>query len=83
MISPIWLVLWTFFTSLLGLCVSGCRNVQIRFYVCLAAPLLVAAVVATLLNRTRLSRFFWHPPLVFMALWALASSLIGLYLVAP
>ena len=45
--------------------------------------LVVAVVVATILNRTRLSRFFWHPPLVFLAFWVLASALIGLYVVAP
>jgi hypothetical protein len=43
----------------------------------------VAGLTAVILNRTRLSRFFWYPPLVFLALWVLASSLIGLYLVAP
>lgn len=45
--------------------------------------LVVAFLVAMILNRTRLSRFFWYPPLVFMGLWVLASSLIGLYVLAP
>ena len=45
--------------------------------------LIAATVVAKMLNRTRLSRFFWHPPLAFLAMWLLLSALIGLWLVAP
>ena len=43
----------------------------------------LALVAAQLLNRLRLSRFFWHPPLAFLAMWALISALIALCLIAP
>jgi hypothetical protein len=39
--------------------------------------------VAKLLNATGLSRFFWHPGLVFVASWVLITSLIGLFLIPP
>jgi len=45
---------------------------------------LIAAWVATkILNRTRLARFFWQPPLAFLAIWALFGAVIGLFLLAP
>jgi len=52
-------------------------------------PLLIAGllgVVATtltvvLLNRYRLSRLFYYPPLVFLALAVLYTGLIGTFLV--
>ena len=45
---------------------------------------LVGTVVITqVLNWTGLSRLFWHPPLAFVAMWVLASSLVGLVLIAP
>ena len=44
---------------------------------------LAAVFVATLLNRTGLSRFFWHPPLAFLSLAVLMSSLVALFLVYP
>jgi hypothetical protein len=48
-------------------------------------PLLIASVLgvvaawltALLLNRFRLSRFFWYPPLVFLALAIVYSGVIG------
>jgi hypothetical protein len=48
-------------------------------------PLLVAAlfgviaaiVTANLLNRYRLSRYFFYPPLVFLALMVIYTLLIG------
>jgi hypothetical protein len=52
------------------------------FLVCLLG-LLCAAATTEVLNRTGFSRLFWHPPLAFVALWVLASSLIGLALIAP
>ena len=52
-------------------------------FVAIAAGLLCAMVVTQLLNRTGLSRFFWHPPLANAALWLLASALIGLFIIAP
>ena len=52
-------------------------------------PLLLAAILgtvaavlsATLLNRYRLSRFFYFPPLVFLALAAIYTSLIGTFVI--
>ncbi len=52
-------------------------------------PLLIAAFVgvtaavltAYLLNRFRLSRFFFYPPLVFLALAAIYTCIIGTYVI--
>ena len=52
-------------------------------FVAIAAGLLCAIVLARLLNRTGLSRLFWHPPLAFAALWLLATALVGLILISP
>jgi hypothetical protein len=42
----------------------------------------VAAVVtAILLNRYRLSRFFFYPPLVFLALAVIYTGVIGTFIV--
>ena len=52
------------------------------FLVCLLG--FACAVIATrVLNWTGLSDLFWHPPLAFFSLWLLASSVIGLVLIAP
>ena len=51
--------------------------------VAIVVGLLCAMVVTQLLNRTGLSRFFWHPPLANAALWLLATALIGLFIIAP
>jgi len=40
-----------------------------------------AALTALLLNRYRLSRFFWYPPLVFLALAVVYSGLIGTFVI--
>ena len=45
--------------------------------------LLAAWGVARILNRTRLARFFWKPPLAYLAIWALLSAIIGLTVLAP
>jgi hypothetical protein len=45
--------------------------------------LVAAWVAAKILNRTRLSRFFWNPPLAFLAMWALMSAIIALFVLAP
>jgi len=42
-----------------------------------------AWIVARILNRTGLSRFFWHPPLAMLGIAALMSALIGLFVLAP
>ena len=51
--------------------------------VAILAGLLCAFGSAWLLNRTGLSRFFWHPPLAFAALWLLSAALVGLIFIAP
>ena len=43
--------------------------------------LLAAVVTAHLLNRYRLSRFFFYPPLVFLALIVIYTVLIGTFIV--
>jgi len=40
-----------------------------------------AAVTAQLLNRYRLSRYFFYPPLVFVALAVIYTGLIGTFLI--
>ena len=52
-------------------------------FVMIVGGLLCATACAKLLNRSGLSRFFWHPPLAFAALWLLATALIGLLIIAP
>ena len=42
---------------------------------------LVAALTAMLLNRYRLSRFFFYPPLVFVALAVIYTWLIGTFFI--
>ncbi|MHC4957645.1 MAG: DUF1656 domain-containing protein [Planctomycetota bacterium] len=42
-----------------------------------------AWILTRILNRYGLSRFFWHPPLAMLALAALLSALIGLFVLAP
>ena len=52
-------------------------------------PLLIAAFVGVMLasltvialNRYRLSRFFFYPPLVFLALTVIYTGLIGTFLI--
>jgi hypothetical protein len=52
-------------------------------------PLLIASIIgvaaaaltALLLNRYRLSRFFWYPPIVFLALAVVYSGLIGTFVI--
>ena len=49
----------------------------------LAGILGVAATVLTayLLNRYRLSRFFYYPPVVFLALAVIYTSVIGTFII--
>ena len=42
---------------------------------------LAAVLTAMLLNRYRLSRFFFYPPLVFIALAAIYTGLIGTFFI--
>jgi len=43
--------------------------------------LLAAMVTAHLLNRYRLSRFFFYPPLVFLSLMIIYTVLIGTFII--
>jgi hypothetical protein len=52
-------------------------------FVAIVVGLLCALGLARLLNRTGFSRFFWHPPLAFAALWLLSTTLVGLIFIAP
>ncbi len=52
-------------------------------FVAIMAGFLCALGLARLLNWTGLSRFFWHPPLAFAALWLLSASLFGLVFITP
>ena len=49
----------------------------------IAGTLGVAAAIltATLLNRFRLSRFFFYPPLVFIALAVIYTVIIGSFII--
>jgi hypothetical protein len=40
-----------------------------------------AALTAIALNRYRLSRFFFYPPLVFVALAVIYTGLIGTFII--
>jgi hypothetical protein len=52
-------------------------------FVAILAGLLCAIGLARLLNWTGLSRFFWHPPLAYAALWLLSTALVSLIFIAP
>lgn len=43
--------------------------------------LLAAVITAILLNRCRLSKYFFYPPLVFIALSVIYTVLIGTFVV--
>ena len=43
--------------------------------------LLAASITARLLNRFRASRFFYHPPLVLIALAVIYTGLFSIFLV--
>lgn len=42
---------------------------------------IAAVVTARLLNRYRLSRYFFYPPLVFLALMVIYTILIGTFII--
>lgn len=42
-----------------------------------------AYIMTAVLNKTGLSRYFWHPPLAFVAIAALLSAVIGLLILPP
>jgi hypothetical protein len=43
--------------------------------------MLAAAATARLLNRYRLSRYFFYPPLVFLALAVIYTVIIGTFII--
>ena len=45
--------------------------------------LIGASLLGRVLNRLRLSRYVLSPPLAFLALWLLMSSLVGLFVIVP
>jgi Protein of unknown function (DUF1656) len=53
------------------------------FFVDAVAGVILAFMVAHILNRTGLSRYFWHPPLAFLALVVLMGSLFGILVLPP
>jgi hypothetical protein len=53
------------------------------FFLDAVAGVVLAYTVAHVLNRTGLSRFFWHPPLAFLALVVLMGSLFGILVLPP
>jgi len=42
---------------------------------------LLATLLAGLLNRLNLTRFIWHPPLFFVALAVVCTRLVGLFII--
>jgi len=42
-----------------------------------------AWIVTAILNRTGLSRYFWHPPLAALAIASILGGLAGLFVLAP
>jgi len=46
-----------------------------------ALGLVAAAITARLLNRFRVSRYFYHPPLVLMALAVIYTGLFSIFLI--
>jgi hypothetical protein len=52
-------------------------------FVAILVGLLCSIILTRLLNWTGLSRFFWHPPLAYAALWLLSTSLACLIFIAP
>ena len=42
-----------------------------------------AWILAGVLNRTQLSRFFWRPPIAFLAFVLIFGSLFALFITAP
>jgi hypothetical protein len=42
---------------------------------------MAAALTAMLLNRYRLSRYFFYPPLVFVALAVIYTGVIGTFII--
>ena len=41
----------------------------------------VAGIIAKLLNRLNLARFIWHPPLFFLALTVVCTRIVSIYII--
>ena len=53
------------------------------FFFTVVFGFICAIGTSKLLNVTKLSRFFWHPGLAFVAFWVLETSLVGLFFISP
>jgi hypothetical protein len=53
------------------------------FFFTVVMGFICTIVTTKLLNVTKLSRFFWHPGLTFVAFWVLGTSLVGLFFIPP
>jgi len=53
------------------------------FLIDLILGFILAMLLTRYLNRSGLSRYFWYPPLAFLALVTLCTSLVGLFFLAP
>jgi len=42
-----------------------------------------AWIIAVVLNRTGLSRYFWRPPIAFLGFVLIMSALFGLFILTP
>ena len=42
---------------------------------------LLASVIAKLMNRFNLARFVWHPPLFFLALAVVCTRLVSVFII--
>lgn len=45
--------------------------------------IIAAWIIATVLNRTGLNRYFWRPPIAFFGLALIMGSLFGLFVLFP
>ena len=42
---------------------------------------LLASVIAKLMNRFNLARFVWHPPLFFLALAVVCTQIVSIFII--
>ena len=59
--------------------IGGIYFPPIMFAILLAVVL--AGVVAKLLNRFNLTRFIWHPPLFFIALTVVCTRIVDIFII--
>jgi len=53
------------------------------FFLTVVVGFLCAIAVVKLLNVTGYQKYFWHPGLVFVSLWVLTTSLVGIFFIPP